>query len=82
MSYKTATELVMTAKIPRKRYYVSDSIPVEIDIRNHSTRKIKQLIVTLYHVTFTVVMGNIPSDQVLYKLEFSFLNGKAPHFFV
>jgi hypothetical protein len=61
---KASTMVILVAKSPRKRFYVGDNIPVELEIRNHTMQVIKEIAMSLCHVTYGAVMGYRADDQV------------------
>jgi hypothetical protein len=61
---KASTMVILVAKSPKKRFYVGDNIPVELEIRNHTMQVIKEVAMSLCHVTYGVVMGYRADDQV------------------
>ncbi|ELR10927.1 uncharacterized protein ACA1_145810 [Acanthamoeba castellanii str. Neff] len=60
---KASTMVILVAKSPRKRFYVGDNIPVELEIRNHTMQVIKEIAMSLCHVTYGAVMGYRADDQ-------------------
>lgn len=56
--------VVLMASSPRKRFYVGDHIPVQLEVRNHTTKTISCMAMSLVLFTFGIVMGYKEKDKV------------------
>lgn len=60
---KAQQVIVLMASSPRKRYFVGDAIPVQLEVRNHTIKNILSMSMSLVLVTYGVVMAR-GRDQV------------------